>query len=98
MPQAPANLAAYLATAEIRGVHVRIGQAITHGFQSRIEVAWSNALRSGPGDVCCRDRSGDGSFSGRRASWLSPATAQEYHDTTSDLAGREVQVGHTKRR
>ena len=75
MPQAPANLAAYLATAEIHGVHVRIGQAIAYGFQSRIEIACSNALARGPGDICCRNGPGDGTFSGRRASWLSPATA-----------------------
>ena len=32
---------------------------------------------------------------GRRASWLAPSAAQEYHHTARDLGGREVQVGHT---
>src|SRR5215470_3511227 len=98
MARASANLAANLAPGEIRGVHVRIGQTIANGFQSRIEVAWSNALERGPGDVCCGDCSSNGSFSSGWASWLVSATAQKYHDTTGDFPGREVEVGYTKRR
>ena len=98
MSQATTDLAANLAAAEVCCVHVRIGETFAHCFQSRVEVACSNPLTRGAGNICCRDGPGDGSFSGRWARWLTPASAQEYHDATGNLARCKVQVGRTKRR
>jgi hypothetical protein len=98
VPRASTDLAANLAAAEVCCVHVGIGQTVAHGFQSGIEIARVNPLRRGPGDICCRNGSRDGSFSCRRARRLTAAAAQENHDATRDLARCEVQVRHSKRR
>ena len=44
VPPAPLNVAANLTAAEIRRVHVRVGQTVAHGFQSGVEVTCGNAL------------------------------------------------------
>jgi hypothetical protein len=90
-------LAVNLAATAVRRVHIRVREILAHGVQGRVKAARCNALSGRLGDICCRNRAGDRPFSGRRARRLIPASAQEYHDATSDLAGREVQVGHTKR-
>jgi hypothetical protein len=65
VPRASTDLAANLAAAEVCCVPVGIGQTVAHGFQSGVEIARVNALRRGPGDICCCDGSRDGSFSPR---------------------------------
>src|SRR5262249_15777555 len=90
------DLAANLTAAEVRRVHVRIGQTVAHGTQGRLEVACCNTLVRWPGDICCRDRPGDCSGSCRWAARLAATATQEYHHATSDLARRKVQVGHSK--
>ena len=94
---APTDLAANLTAAEIRRVRVRIGQPFPRGLQGRIKVGRGNTLGRGSGDICRRDRPRDASLSCRRASRLTPAATQEYHDATSDLARREVEMGDSKR-
>jgi hypothetical protein len=98
VPRAPLNVAANLTAGEIRRVHVRVGQTVTHGFQSGVEVTYGNALASGSGNVCCSDFPGDVSRSGRWASRLTSAATPEYHHATSDFAGRKMQVGQAKGR
>jgi len=98
VPEASTNLTANLTVGEIRRVHVRIGPVVAHGFQSGIEVTYSNALARGSGDIYCRDRPSNASRSCRRTGRLAATAAQEDHNTTSDFAGREVQVSYTQRR
>jgi hypothetical protein len=92
MPQARADLAANLTAAEVRRVHVRIGQPLPHGLQSRIKVGRGNTLDRGSDDICCRDCPRDACLNCRWASRLAPAATEEYHDATSDLARREVEM------
>jgi hypothetical protein len=80
-------LAANLAAAEVCCVHVGIGQTVAHGFQSRVEIARVNAQRRGPGDICCRNGSRDGSFSCRRTRRLTAAAAQKITTPPATLPG-----------
>ena len=52
MPRAPLNVAANLTAAEIRRVHVRVGQTLAQGFQSGVEVTCGNALACGSPEGC----------------------------------------------
>jgi len=58
---APTNLTTNLTAAEIRGVHVRVGETVAHDFQGGVEITYGNALADRPGDICRRNRSGDSS-------------------------------------
>jgi hypothetical protein len=59
--RASTYVAADLTPGEIRSVHVRVGQTAAHGFQSRIEVTWGDALGPRPSDICCSDGPSDSS-------------------------------------
>ena len=98
VPRAPTNRTANLTAAEVRCVHVRVGQTVAQGFQGGVEITCGNALGRGARDICCGDRPGDISRSGRWAGWLATTATQEYHYTTSDLTGREMEMCHGERR
>ena len=52
-----ADLATNLTAAEVRGVHVRVGQTVAHDFQRGVEITNGNALADRPRDICRRNRS-----------------------------------------
>lgn len=70
-----ADLATNFTAAEVRGVHVRVGQTVAHDFQGGVEITYGNALARRAGDICRRNRSGDSSGSGRWTIRLASATA-----------------------
>ena len=76
MPRTPTDLAPYLTAAKVSGVHVGVRETLAHGFQRRVKGAWCNALAGRPGDICGSNRPGNGSFSGRRAGWLTAVRAR----------------------
>jgi hypothetical protein len=70
-PDSPVDLAANLAPAEVRRVHVGIGQPRTHRLQGRVEVARGNALTCGSRNICSGNRPGDREKNAKaKTAWL----------------------------